>query len=500
MKKNVHNNFYIPQIQKRNRLARRFKYTTLAAVILSLSFLGFFLFDIIKTGTPAFQQSYVKVDIAIDEETAQNPYGIFDRDMSRLISRAWLRSLPQDIAANPEWIGTTQTFWALLNAEADQHVKGKYSRLSDAQKAKVEELILKVDRHINNKIESEKLICSTQLLQQYKNTVDRSSIVSKTDPRGVITYVNEAFCRISGYKEEELLGKPHNLVRHPDMKASVFKEMWNTLKKRKEPWIGEVKNKKKDGSAYWVQTIINPILDANGKILEYIGIRTDVTDIEKTKEYLQKQFSITKDNFADVMMLSKLYEEAMNKSNIILRVNKDKNVVYANDLFYKLMGYTPKELIGKPYSTIKRPDDINDEDIEKIWEGVEKENIWKGELRNISKKGKMYHFISTVVPIKNAKGEILEYMGIRQDISEVVELHEELEATQREIVYKMGEIGETRSKETGNHVKRVAEYSKLLAELCGLSSKEADILFTASPMHDIGKVGIPDAILNKPGR
>jgi phosphate transport system permease protein len=143
MKKNIPNNFYIPQIQKRNRLARRFKYTTLAAVILSLSFLGFFLFDIIKTGTPAFQQSYVKVQITIDEETAQNPYGIFDRDMSRLISRAWLRSLPQDIAANPQWIGTTQTFWALLNAEADQHVKGKYSRLSDAQKAKVEELILK---------------------------------------------------------------------------------------------------------------------------------------------------------------------------------------------------------------------------------------------------------------------------------------------------------------------------------------------------------------------
>lgn len=124
-------------------MARRFKYTTLAAVILSLSFLGFFLFDIIKTGTPAFQQSYVKVEIAIDEETAQNPYGIFDRDMSRLISRAWLRSLPQEIKTNPQWIGTTQTFWALLNAEADQHVKGKYSRLSDGQKAKVEELILK---------------------------------------------------------------------------------------------------------------------------------------------------------------------------------------------------------------------------------------------------------------------------------------------------------------------------------------------------------------------
>ncbi|MFA7569781.1 MAG: phosphate ABC transporter permease PstA [Sulfurimonadaceae bacterium] len=143
MKKNAHNNFYIPQIQKRNRLARRFKYTTLAAVILSLSFLGFFLFDIIKTGTPAFQQSYVKVEITFDEETASNPYGIFDKTMSRLISRAWLRGLPKDIEANPQWIGTTQTFWALLNAEADQHVKGKYSRLSDSLKAKVEELVLK---------------------------------------------------------------------------------------------------------------------------------------------------------------------------------------------------------------------------------------------------------------------------------------------------------------------------------------------------------------------
>lgn len=364
----------------------------------------------------------------------------------------------------------------------------------------IEELILKVDMYINSKIESEKLLCSTQLLQQYKNTVDRSSIVSKTDPRGVITYVNEAFCRISGYKEEELLGKPHNIVRHPDMKASAFKEMWDTIKKRKKPWIGEVKNRKKDGSAYWVQTIINPILDANGKIIEYIGIRTDVTDIEKTKEYLQKQFSITKNNFADVMMLSKLYEEAMNKSNIIIRVDKNKKITYANDLFCKLMGYTKKELIGKPYSYIKRPEEIKDEMIEEIWKSVEENNIWKGELRNISQKGKIYHFISTVVPIRNAKGEILEYMGIRQDISQVVELHEELEATQREIVYKMGEIGETRSKETGNHVKRVAEYSKLLAELSGLSAKEADILFTASPMHDIGKVGIPDAILNKPGR
>ncbi len=84
------------------------------------------------------------------------------------------------------------------------------------------------------------------------------------------------------------------------------------------------------------------------------------------------------------------------------------------------------------------------------------------------------------------------------DVTQVMELNDEIEQTQREVIYAMGEIGETRSKETGNHVKRVAKYSKELALLYGLSQKEADILQMASPMHDIGKVGIPDDILNAP--
>lgn len=75
-----------------------------------------------------------------------------------------------------------------------------------------------------------------------------------------------------------------------------------------------------------------------------------------------------------------------------------------------------------------------------------------------------------------------------------------MEQTQREIIYTMGEIGEKRSKETGNHVKRVVHYSKELALLYGLNEHEADILYMASPMHDIGKVGIPDSILHKPGK
>ena len=96
--------------------------------------------------------------------------------------------------------------------------------------------------------------------------------------------------------------------------------------------------------------------------------------------------------------------------------------------------------------------------------------------------------------------EIDSILAFAFNVTDLVKINEEIISTQKDIVYKMGEIGETRSKETGNHVKRVAEYSYLLAIESGLSQEEAEILKIASPMHDIGKVGIPDKVLKKPGK
>ena len=89
---------------------------------------------------------------------------------------------------------------------------------------------------------------------------------------------------------------------------------------------------------------------------------------------------------------------------------------------------------------------------------------------------------------------------IRMSTREIEQLSLEIEETQKEVVFTMGSIGETRSKETGNHVKRVAQYSKIFALHYGLNKEDAEMLKQASPMHDIGKIGIPDSILNKPGR
>ncbi len=197
------------------------------------------------------------------------------------------------------------------------------------------------------------------LLNQYKEVVDKGTIVSKTDLKGRITYANDAFCKISGYSREELIGKPHNIVRHPDTPSEVYKILWDTIR-HKNTWRGEIKNKKKDGGYYFVKSVVMPILDNDGNITEFISVRHDITDIY------------------------------------------------------------------------------------------------------------------------NLKKEIVD--------------------TQREVVFTMGAIGETRSKETGNHVKRVAEYSRILAKHIGMNEENINLLVDASPMHDIGKIAIHDNILHKPAR
>lgn len=97
------------------------------------------------------------------------------------------------------------------------------------------------------------------LLREYKNIIDQSTIISKTTPAGIITYVNQKFCEISGYSYEELIGQPHNIVRHPDTPKFVFKELWSTIK-NKQSWHDILKNKRKDGTPYWVDAYIHPIL------------------------------------------------------------------------------------------------------------------------------------------------------------------------------------------------------------------------------------------------
>ena len=125
-------------------------------------------------------------------------------------------------------------------------------------------------------------------LDNYKMAIDESSIVSKTDTKGIITYVNKKFCELSGYTEEELVGKPQNIIRHPDVPQKLFKEMWETIKQKKV-WKGIIKNRTKDGKDYIVDATILPMLNENQEIIGYVGVRHDVTELERSKEEIKKQ-------------------------------------------------------------------------------------------------------------------------------------------------------------------------------------------------------------------
>ncbi len=113
-------------------------------------------------------------------------------------------------------------------------------------------------------------------LERLLVTLDKNVIFSRTDLEGVITQASEAFCKISGYSKEELIGKPHNIIRHPDMPTSVYAELWNTLKDGKI-WHGEVKNQKKDGGYYWAESVISPEYDNFGSQVGFSAIQQDIT-------------------------------------------------------------------------------------------------------------------------------------------------------------------------------------------------------------------------------
>jgi len=120
-------------------------------------------------------------------------------------------------------------------------------------------------------------------INSFNKIFDENIISSSTNEKGVIKSVSKAFCEISGYTKEELIGKHHNIVRHPDMPKSIYEELWSTIQSGK-CWKGEIKNLRKDGSYYWVNAIIEPEFDRNGEIVGYYAVRQDITDKKRIYE------------------------------------------------------------------------------------------------------------------------------------------------------------------------------------------------------------------------
>lgn len=214
------------------------------------------------------------------------------------------------------------------------------------------------------------------------------------------------------------------------------------------------------------------------------------------------------------MVMKKTFElnnllESFDKNVIASKTDSSGKIIYVSEAFMKISGYTEVELLNKTHNIVGL---LSTQNVlyEDLWQTIKSGKTWKGEIADVSKIGEEYWLYTIITPEYDLEKNFLCYTAISQNIThekmvtiakeEIEHLNKEILETQKEVVFRMGAIAEARSKETGLHVKRVAEYTKILALYIGIDEQEAEILKQASPMHDIGKVAIPDNILNKPGK
>ncbi len=170
-------------------------------------------------------------------------------------------------------------------------------------------------------------------LEAFKDALDVASIIATTDRRGRITYVNQKFVSISGYSKEELLGKDHRIINSGYHPKEFIANMWNTIT-RGDVWVGDLKNRRKDGSTYWVHTTIVPFFDDDGEIEQYVAIRSDITERVRAEDALEQMVSqlaeMTDRERDKATALSKARDQLVSANQQILR--EQQQIIQAEKL------------------------------------------------------------------------------------------------------------------------------------------------------------------------
>ena len=244
--------------------------------------------------------------------------------------------------------------------------------------------------------------------------INQMCIVSETDLKGYITSVNDKFCEVAQYKREELIGQNHNIVRHEDMPKEAFKALWQTIG-RGEIFNAPVKNKKKDGTPYYVNAAIGPVLGENGKPVKYIGIRYDVT--EETYERYAAQGIVN----------------AINSTLAYIEFDTKGTILSANDNFLKMMEYSMQEIENKHHRLFVDPKVVNSIEYIQFWEelatGASKQDVYKF----ITRSGQNKWLQAVYSPIKDEMGRIVKIIKVATDVTESSIAAEETKKASQEI-------------------------------------------------------------------
>ena len=378
-------------------------------------------------------------------------------------------------------------FWNDLNTGIPQ--AGKFTRLTKSGKKVVFQsvysdvkddmgrIIKVVNISTDITVETEVIIKNNEDIDALKREidtrmklVDEMCIVSETDLKGYITYVNDLHCEVSQYSREELIGANQNIVRHPDMSKDVFKELWATVG-RGQVFRGPVKNRKKDGTPYYVDGVFAPVLGANGKPIKYIGVR-----YENTQVTIEKQASEGVVN-------------AINASYAFVEFDVKGNIITANQRFLNLLEYSLTDVVGKHHRSFVDPSFANSADYQKFWDELGMGISQSGLYKRFTRTGKVKWLQAVYSPVKDEMGRIVKIVRIATDVTEATEAATDTqlaaeEATRVLASLSEGDLTQKYAIETKGNLKVMGESLNktidTLSELISVVVNNADNIASAS--------------------